>query len=125
MRKLAANISRYTDENITAYILLKSETQSVEDGLGIYAYEIYVLIDKSKTSIDKNTSDIKSLSQRILMKADEIAKLVAMGLGGKSSSDDKGNLYMVGKDLVPNSKYEINGYTWIGYTKLDRFLKVL
>ncbi len=112
MRKLAADISRCSNDTITAYKLLKSETISIEDGLGVYATEIYEVVDKSRSSLNVSISDINLLAQRIVKKADEISELVAMGFRGKSSSDDNGNTYRVGNDLVPNSNYEINGYSY-------------
>lgn len=112
MRQLASDIKSFPNDIVMAYMKLKKSIVSVEDGLGIYATEIFELVDQTQVSVDRNADDLEALAQRILKKADEISELVTMGLGGKSYSDDNGNLYRIGNDLVPNSKYEINGYTY-------------
>lgn len=113
MRQLVSDIKNFSLNNLEAGRKLKQATLSVEDGLGIYMADILEIIAQTQTSVGHSSESLEALAQRVLQKADDISELVAMGLGGKSSSDDNGNTYRVGNDLVPNSLYEINGYTYM------------
>ena len=112
MRQLANDIKSFSTSNLEAGRRLRQATLSVEDGLGIYLADILEIIAQTQNSVGQSSESLETLAQKVMQKADDISELVAMGLGGKSSADDNGNTYRVGNDLVPNSSYEINGYSY-------------
>jgi len=87
MRKLAADISQCSNDTITAYKLLENETISIEDGLGIYATEVFELVDKCRSSLDACISDINYLAHIIVKKADEISELMTIGFDINASEN--------------------------------------
>lgn len=113
MRQLANEIKNFITSNLEAGRRLKQSTVSIENGLGIYLTDILDIITQTQNHVEQSSESLEILAQKVMQKADDISELVAMGLGGKSSFDDNGNTYRVGNDLVPNSSYEINGYTYM------------
>lgn len=85
MRQLASDIKSFPNDIVMAYMKLKKSIVSVEDGLGIYATEIFELVDQTQVSVDRNADGLEALAQRILKKADEIADLVKIGLVSQES----------------------------------------
>ena len=81
----------------------ESKSSNIPEKIGSDADLSKAIPDKLDMSLENNTAELSSS--------------IPDKLDTQSYYDDKGNLYRVGNELLPNNEYEINGYK---YTTDDR-----
>lgn len=96
MNSLAKNLLVNANNIIEASQTLSGVTSALGEGLGIYEDEINSLVQKNQNTLRNNRDDIIGLANQVRRKANEIAELLDLGLGG-------------GSGVLTNSSFGVNG----------------